>query len=145
LQFPDGFASVVDYIHSLGLQAGIYTARGSNTCAGFAGSCGHEAQDAAQFAEWGISYIKVKLSGARPFPLRPSFIPDCPSTAVSVPQDDDCSGCSTYLNDYHAMQAGIWASSDPSIFLSIEGGAPPNYTDYSNGGHGQCVAGEDAS
>jgi hypothetical protein len=55
------------------------------------------------------------------------------------PQDDDCSGCTTYLNDYHAMQAGIWASSNPSMFLSIEGGPPPNYTDYSNGGHGQCV------
>ena len=44
-KFPDGFAAVTAYIHGLGLQSGLYTAKGPNTCAGFAASCDHEGQD----------------------------------------------------------------------------------------------------
>ena len=38
-KFPDGFANVTSYIHSLGLKSGLYTAKGPKTCAGFAASC----------------------------------------------------------------------------------------------------------
>ena len=34
IKFPHGMADLVDYIHSLGLKAGIYTDVGSQTCAG---------------------------------------------------------------------------------------------------------------
>ena len=57
--FPEGFAATVAYIASLNMTTGLYTARGSNTCDARAGSCGHEALDAATYAAWGISYIKV--------------------------------------------------------------------------------------
>ena len=53
-KFPDGFKAVADFIHGLGLKSGLYSARGPHTCAGFAASCDHEAQDAAQWASWGI-------------------------------------------------------------------------------------------
>lgn len=53
-KFPLGFKYVADYIHSLGLKSGLYTAKGPTTCAGFAASCDHEIEDAAQWAEWGI-------------------------------------------------------------------------------------------
>ncbi len=50
--------ALTDYIHAKGLKAGIYTSPGPFTCAGFAGSYGHEAQDARQFADWGFDFLK---------------------------------------------------------------------------------------
>ncbi len=32
-KFPNGLAATVDFIHSLGLKAGVYTARSNHTCA----------------------------------------------------------------------------------------------------------------
>lgn len=55
--FPD-MNGLTDYIHARGLKAGIYTSPGPRTCAGFAGSYGHEAQDAKQFADWGFDLLK---------------------------------------------------------------------------------------
>lgn len=57
-KFPDGFKAVADFIHSLNMSSGLYTARGTHTCAGFAASCQHEMQDALQWASWGIDYVK---------------------------------------------------------------------------------------
>ncbi len=58
VRFPDGIASVANYVHSLGLKLGIYEDAGTTTCAHFPGSYGHEAQDAATFASWGVDYVK---------------------------------------------------------------------------------------
>jgi alpha-galactosidase len=55
--FPD-MKGLVDFIHARGLKAGIYTSPGPRTCAGFGGSYGYEAQDAAQFAAWGFDFLK---------------------------------------------------------------------------------------
>ncbi len=55
--FPD-MKGLADYIHSKGLKAGLYTSPGPKTCAGFAGAWQHEAQDAKQFADWGIDFLK---------------------------------------------------------------------------------------
>ena len=57
-RFPDGIKPVADYVHSLGLKLGIYEDAGTTTCAHFPGSLGHEAQDAATFADWGVDYVK---------------------------------------------------------------------------------------
>ena len=56
-KFPDGFKAVADKIHALGMKSGLYTAKGPDTCAGFAASCRHETIDAAQWASWGIVYV----------------------------------------------------------------------------------------
>jgi alpha-galactosidase len=56
-RFPD-MKSMTDYIHGLGLKAGLYTSPGPRTCADFYGSFGHEAQDAARFVEWGFDFLK---------------------------------------------------------------------------------------
>ena len=56
-RFPD-MKSMTDYIHSKGLKAGTYISPGSTTCAGYAGSYGHEALDAKTFAEWGFDFLK---------------------------------------------------------------------------------------
>jgi alpha-galactosidase len=56
-RFPD-MKSLADYIHSKGLKFGIYSSPGPLTCAGYPGSYGHETQDAATFASWGVDYLK---------------------------------------------------------------------------------------
>lgn len=58
LRFPSGMKALGDYLHSQGLLFGIYTDRGSRTCAGMPGSFGHEMQDARTFAAWGVDYVK---------------------------------------------------------------------------------------
>ena len=57
-KFPDGIAAVAAYVHHDGLKLGIYEDAGTSTCAGYPGSLGHEAQDAALFASWGVDYLK---------------------------------------------------------------------------------------
>lgn len=56
-RFPN-MKALVDYIHSRGLKAGIYSSPGTYTCGGCTGSYQHEAQDAQQYAAWGFDYLK---------------------------------------------------------------------------------------
>jgi alpha-galactosidase len=64
-RFPSGMKALGDYLHSRGLKFGIYEVPVDRTCAqyfggypGATGSQGHEAQDARQFAAWGVDYLK---------------------------------------------------------------------------------------
>ena len=75
-KFPNGFKAVADFIHSLNMSSGLYTAKGHSTCAGFAASCEHEAQDALQWASWGIDYVKVRDNG-------PTLAPSSSYTTLS--------------------------------------------------------------
>lgn len=59
-RFPD-MKALADYVHSRGLKLGIYSSPGRTTCAGFAGSYGHEVQDARTYARWGVDYLKYDL------------------------------------------------------------------------------------
>jgi len=59
-KFPD-MKALADYVHSKGLKIGIYSSPGPKTCAGYAGSLGHEEQDAQLYASWGIDYLKYDL------------------------------------------------------------------------------------
>jgi alpha-galactosidase len=59
-KFPD-MKALADYVHSKGLKLGIYSSPGATTCARFAGSLGHEEQDAQTYADWGIDYLKYDL------------------------------------------------------------------------------------
>lgn len=73
-RFPRGIKCVADYMHSLGLKAGIYSDAGAHTCGsrydndkhGFnAGLYGHERQDArTYFKDWGFDFIKIDYCGA---------------------------------------------------------------------------------
>ncbi len=57
-KFPHGMKYVADYVHAKGFKLGLYACCGVRTCAGYPGSFEHEFQDAAQFAEWGVDYLK---------------------------------------------------------------------------------------
>ncbi len=73
-RFPGGMKAVADYIHSLGLKAGIYSDAGAVTCGSIwdkdrngigAGLYGHEEQDAAlYFNRWDFDFIKIDYCGA---------------------------------------------------------------------------------
>ncbi len=56
-KFPD-MRALSTYIHGKGLKLGIYSSPGPLTCAGYTGSYQHENDDAQQYAEWGVDYLK---------------------------------------------------------------------------------------
>lgn len=65
-------SNIADYIHSLGLRAGIYTDAGRDGCSMYpdsgpkymnTGSEGHYEQDFLQFSKWGFDYVKVDWCG----------------------------------------------------------------------------------
>jgi len=61
--FPD-MKALADYVHSKGLKLGLYSSPGPAACWGYAGSYGHEQQDANTYAAWGIDYLKYDWCSA---------------------------------------------------------------------------------
>jgi alpha-galactosidase len=63
-RFPSGIKALANYIHQKGLKFGVYSSAGTSTCEplqenrGFPGGLGHEKQDAATIASWGVDYLK---------------------------------------------------------------------------------------
>lgn len=72
-RFPNGLKPVADYIHSLGLKAGIYSDAGRNTCGNYydkdtlsvgVGFYGHDNTDAQfYFKDMGFDFIKIDYCG----------------------------------------------------------------------------------
>jgi len=65
LRFPVGLKPLVDYAHERGLRFGLYSSPFNQTCGQGVGtaSLGHEAEDAATFAAWGIDFLKYDWCG----------------------------------------------------------------------------------
>ena len=73
VRFPNGMKSLAQYIHSKGLNAGIYSDAGINTCASLwdndtigsgMGLYGHELQDLTLYLQdWDYDFIKVDWCG----------------------------------------------------------------------------------
>ncbi len=95
-KFPHGIEAVAVYVHRKGLKLGIYESAGVSTCAGYPGSIGHEKQDAAQFARWGVDYLKYDNCG-------------------------DYQG-ETYLQRYTAMRDALAQSGRPIVYSLCEWG-----------------------
>jgi alpha-galactosidase len=64
-RFPHGIKALADYVHSKGLQFGIYTDAGTKTCQGRPGTYGYEEQDARTYAGWGVDYVKEDWCNAK--------------------------------------------------------------------------------
>jgi hypothetical protein len=72
-EWPGGMQAIADYIHGLGLKAGIYTDAGKDGCGYYyptgrpaapgSGSEGHYDQDFLQFSRWGFDFVKVDWCG----------------------------------------------------------------------------------
>jgi len=63
-KFPEGIKALADYLHDKGLKLGIYSDAGDQTCGGEVGSFGHEEDDAATLASWGVDYLKYDYCNA---------------------------------------------------------------------------------
>jgi alpha-galactosidase len=61
-RFPD-MKALTDYVHGVGLKAGLYISPGPSTCQDYEGSWQHEQLDAFQFADWGFDYLKYDWCG----------------------------------------------------------------------------------
>ena len=59
-RFPD-MPALGDFLHERGLRFGIYSSPGAFTCGRYLGTLGHERQDAAAYARWGVDYLKYDL------------------------------------------------------------------------------------
>jgi alpha-galactosidase len=57
-RFGSGMAALAKEAHEMGLLFGLYSDCGHRTCGGLPASYGHEATDAATFAEWEVDYLK---------------------------------------------------------------------------------------
>ena len=94
--FPSGtLLPLARSVNALGLQLGAYTDRGAVTCEGRPGALGHEAQDAATWAAWGVRWLK----------------------------EDSCASSGDFgvaAQEYGAMAAGLRASGE-DVFFSLCG------------------------
>ena len=63
-RFPNGMASVAEYVHDKGMKFGLYTDAATSTCAGAFGSYGYETIDANTYAEWGVDIVKCDYCNA---------------------------------------------------------------------------------
>ena len=72
-EWPGGMKAIAEYIHGLGLKAGIYTDAGKDGCGYYfptgrpaapgSGSEGHYEQDFLAFSQWGFDFVKVDWCG----------------------------------------------------------------------------------
>lgn len=100
-KFPNGMKAVADYVHSRGLKFGIYSCAGILTCAGYPSSYDHEFQDAKQFAEWGVDYLKYDF--------------------CNFPKNADC------INRYHIMSMALKASGREILFAACNWGVQESW------------------
>ena len=70
-RFPNGMKPIADYVHGLGMKAGLYTDAGNNTCGSMwdndaagvgAGIYGHEPQDANYTLATGVSTLSKLIT-----------------------------------------------------------------------------------
>ena len=102
-KFPD-MKALADYVHAKGLKIGIYSGPGPKTCAGYAGSWGHEEQDAQLYASWGIDYLKYDLR---------SFIPD----VMQKQAPDDMAAQMRLMHEaYDKMGKALKATGRPILY-----------------------------
>jgi alpha-galactosidase len=110
-RFPNGIKAVADYVHSKGLKFGIYTSAGTKTCNkdnGFPGGLDHEDSDAAQFASWGVDYLKYD---------------NCNNAGVDAKQR------------YHKMRDALKKTGRPIVFSLCEWGQNKPWEWASDTGH----------
>lgn len=73
VRFASGIKALADYVHGKGLKFGIYSDAGDKTCEKKPGSRGHEYQDAAQYAAWGVDYLKYDWCYSESLEVRAAY------------------------------------------------------------------------
>ena len=134
-RFPNGMKAVAAKVHAMNISFASYTAEGAKTCGQYSGSAGHEARDAATFADWGVRLLRgmlllrrslslsVSLSRARENACPQNCRSTEPATYRCSPEQvdylkvDGCGSLAYYATGYPAMGAAL-ASSGRSIVYS---------------------------
>ena len=111
-KFPSGISGTAAYVHSKGLKLGIYEDAGTQTCAGYPGSLGHETQDARLFASWGVDYLKYD---------------NCFNNGQTSQQQ--------YIARYTAMRNALTATGRQIVFSICEWGSSAPWTWAASVGH----------
>ena len=165
-KFPQGFKAVADAIHGMGMKSGLYTAKGPHTCQKRAASCLHEAQDAKQWASWGVDYVRspfpernacvfLSMSLSLPRPLSPSLSLSLIAVASErcgllkmmlirrkQVKDDSCSTCMAPNGSAYSDMADyhrMWQGIQASgrpMILTVEGSPPADI--ITHGGYGNA-------
>jgi alpha-galactosidase len=104
-RFPN-MKALGDYIHSKGLKFGIYSSPGAKTCGGYAGSLGHEAQDAKMYADWGVDFLKYDLC---------SFQDDMNKAKAEHPDDPNATK-NLMISAYRKMGDALKATGRPIVY-----------------------------
>ena len=73
-KFPSGMASMGTYLHSNGLNFGLFSAAGIKSCLSGAGSLAYEQYDAGDFANWGVDFLKYGDCNGIGIPQRSRFM-----------------------------------------------------------------------
>ena len=106
--FPNGMKYLADYIHSKGMKFGMYSCAGVHTCAGYPSSYGYEYDDAKQFAQWGVDYLKYDFCN---FPLSA----DCKNAYLTMSMALRSSGRDI------VFAACNWGKEDPEKWMAAIG------------------------
>ena len=105
-KFPD-MKALSAYVHSKGLKLGIYSSPGDQTCAGYAGSYGHEVQDAQTYASWEVDFLKYDLcSFGKRMDAERKTHPDAPEPAAK----------SLMITAYQKMGDALRATNRPILY-----------------------------
>jgi alpha-galactosidase len=90
------------------LKFGIYSSPGEKTCGGYAGSFGHEVQDATMYASWGVDFLKYDLCSMQD-----------PMQALTEKNGGDTTAAFAMMRDaYRKMGMALKATGRP-IFYSL--------------------------
>lgn len=153
-QWPGGMKAIVDYIHSKGLKAGIYSDAGRDGCGYYfptsgqpaaprTGMEGHEAQDALQFQRWGFDFLKVDWCGGDVEGLDPRStyqrISDAIAAATAVTgRPMTLSICNWGIRqpwNWGAGMAAMWRTSTDVIFFGETATTPKMLTNFDRSLH----------
>jgi len=73
-RFPSGIPSLAQKVHNLGLKFGIQMAAGTSACTKGTGSLTYEGIDSADFAAWGVDYLKYSDCNGLGIPPETRFV-----------------------------------------------------------------------
>lgn len=130
-----GIQVVADYVHSKGLKLGIYSDRGTATCAGFAASGGYEERDARTFADWGVDYLKYDSCFASTEPdIREAEYRAMSVALRALERPIVFSLCSWQFDEWNAEAGELWRTTSDiaKSFSDITAVTPPSRTVLQN-------------
>jgi hypothetical protein len=119
--WPGGMQAIANYIHGLGLKAGIYTDAGRDGCGYYfptgraaapgSGSEGHYDQDFLQFSKWGFDFVKVDWCGGANEGLDPNAAYKAMSESITKASAKTARPMAFSVCNWGIQDPWVWAPS----------------------------------